>query len=92
MRPCDTSSSGSKDSLWNCDSGATFNAREILGLKYRTGDRCVHYLERGNFKALDSVADVGLRDQVVNVMVHHLRIVGRVDAVSQGTHDPDLAA
>ena len=48
-------------------------------------------LNGDNFKALDSVADVCLRDMVANVMVHHLRIVGRVDAVSQGTQHPDLA-
>ena len=42
-------------------------------------------------KALASVASGDLRELVANLMVHHLRVGGKMDTVSQGTAEPGLA-
>ena len=73
---------------WSYEAGATSRAREILGLELRTTSRGVHYLDGDGLKALDQVADVDLRELVANLMVHHLRVAGRMNTVSRGTVDP----
>ena len=70
---------------WSYESRATTRIREILGLDLRTGTRGVDYLEGDGLAALENVADVDLRELVANLMLHHLRIAGKMDTVSRGT-------
>ena len=70
---------------WSYEAGATAKAREILGMELRTGTRGVEYLDGHGLEAFDNVADMDLRELVANLMVHHLRIAGKMDTVSQGT-------
>ena len=70
---------------WSYESGATSRAREILGLDLRTGMRGVAYLGDDGLKALEQIDQGDLRELVANLMVHHLRIVGRIVAVSRET-------
>ena len=70
---------------WSYEARATSRAREILGLEFRTGDHGVQFINEEGLKALASVDQGDLRELVANLMVHHLRIGGRLDTVSQGT-------
>ena len=73
---------------WSYEAGATSRAREVLGLELRAGGRGVHYLDGDGLKALENVDQGDLRELVANLMVHHLRIVGRMDTVSRETVAP----
>ena len=70
---------------WSYEAGATSRVREILDLEIRTGMRGVHYLDDDGLKALDRVGPGDLRELVANLIVHHLRIVGKLDTVSRET-------
>ena len=60
--------------------------REILDLERRSGDYQVNFLDGDRLEALGRVNSLGdLRELVANLMVHHLRIGGKMDTVSQGT-------
>lgn len=70
---------------WSYESLATSKTKEILNLELKTGNRGVHYLNGDELKALEAVDPRDLRDLVVWLTVHHLRIARRLDAVSQET-------
>ena len=70
---------------WSYEAGATAKARELLGIELRTGWRGPEYLEGAALSALDSVDPEDLRELVANLMVHHLRIAGRIAPVPQET-------
>lgn len=71
---------------WSYEAGATSRVREILGVELRTSRTGVHYLDDEGLKALEGVVSRGdLRELVANLMVHHLRLAGKLHAVSQGT-------
>jgi len=72
---------------WSYEAGAMSRVREILGVELRTSRTGVHYLDDEGQKALKGVVSRGnLRELVANLMVHHLRLAGKLDAVSQGTY------
>ena len=66
---------------WSYEAGATSRAREILGMEFRTGDHGVQFMNGEGLKALASVTSGDLRELVANLMVHHLRIGGKMDTV-----------
>ena len=70
---------------WSYEAGATTRVREILGMELRTGRNGVHYLDDQGLEALERVDRGELRELVANLMVHHLRQAGKLEAVSQGT-------
>ena len=74
------------DPDWSYEARSTARVREILRLERGTGAYYVDSLDGDGLEALDRVNSLGdLRELVVNLMTHHLRIAGRIDSVSQGT-------
>ena len=67
---------------WSYESWATSKARETLGLELETGSRGVNYFDGKGMEALGRVEAGDLRELVANLMTHHLRQAGEIDAVS----------
>ena len=59
--------------------------RSPSGLKQTRHRGVSHYLDGDSLKALDRVDPGDLRELVANLMVHHLRIAGKMDTVSWET-------
>ena len=77
---------GEYDADWSYEARSTARAREILGLERGTGEYHLDFLDGNALEALDRVNSLGdLRELVANLMVHHLRISGRIDSISWGT-------
>ena len=70
---------------WSYEAGATTRVREILGVELRTSSTGVHDLDDNCLEAVQRVNRGELPELVANLMVHHLRLAGKLDAVSQGT-------
>ena len=70
---------------WSYEAGATAKARELLGIELRTIWRGPRSLEGKALEALDHIDPGDIRELVANLMVHHLRIAGRMNTVSRGT-------
>ena len=67
---------------WSYEAGATTRIREILGVELRTSSTGVHDLGDNCLEALERVDRGELPELVANLMVHHLRLAGKLGAVS----------
>ena len=67
---------------WSYESWAKSKAHETLGLELETGSRGVNYFDGKGMEALGRVEAGDLRELVANLMTHHLRQAGEIDAVS----------
>ena len=70
---------------WSYEAGATAKDRELLRIELTTVWRGPDYLEGTALATLDHIDPGDLRELVANLMVHHLRIAGRIYAVARGT-------
>ena len=71
------------DADWSYEARSTARVRETLGMERGIGEYYVYFLDGDGLEALDRVNSLGdLRELVANLMVHHLRVAGRMDVVS----------
>ena len=73
---------------WSYERGDS-RAREVLGLELRRG---LNYLGNDGMRALQRVAPGDLRELVVNLMTHHLRLSGELDSAPVSQETADAAA
>ena len=77
---------GEYDAEWSYEARSKVRALQILELERGTAEYYVDFLDGDSLEALEGVNCLGdLREQVANLMAHHLRIAGRIDSVSQET-------